>query len=116
MKILLIDDENTILDSLEQLLTLFGHDVVTATDGQDGLEKYFHHPQTFDAVVTDIDMPKVDGVAFTETLIAKGHPTPTIFMTGNPDTPNLSHINHLGVLRKPFKITNLLDLLPQVEA
>ncbi len=116
MKILVIDDESSILNSLEPLLTLFEHDVVTANDGQDGLEKYFKSPQAFDVVVTDIDMPKVDGVEVAKTLTAKGHPIPIIFMTGNPDIPNLADINHLGLLKKPFKINSLLNLLQQVEA
>ena len=115
MKILVIDDETSILDTLEPLLNVFGHEVVTAIDGQDGLNKFLESSDSINVVVTDIDMPNMNGVDFAKALTAKRYFVPIIFMTGNPHSPNLSNIPHIGVLKKPFKINKLISLLEQVK-
>ena len=57
--VLVIDDENGILQLIRQALTSFGHNVETATDGQEGIRKF--DDGSFDIVITDIRMPGIDG-------------------------------------------------------
>lgn len=63
MKILLIDDDSTILDVMGDLLRSRGHDVETACDGQEGIEKLFGGAR-FDLFITDLNMPRLDGYGF----------------------------------------------------
>jgi len=58
-KILVIDDEKVIINMLQKLLEMHGHDVDTAEDGGEGIQKF--DSDRFDLVITDIFMPGVDG-------------------------------------------------------
>ena len=64
MKILVIDDERSIRNTLKEILEFEGHDVIVAEDGEDGLEKV--KTNNFEAVFCDIKMPKMDGMEFLE--------------------------------------------------
>jgi two-component system, cell cycle response regulator len=61
-RILVIDDNQTNLDLAVYLLTAFGHEVVAAVNGTDGLERARTH--AFDIVLADIVMPELDGYSF----------------------------------------------------
>jgi|GEM_PF-1500905 len=80
-KILLVDDEQPIARVTSRVLERSGYVVTTAHDGQDGLEKYRAAGRT-DAVVTDLTMPVMDGVAFSEALRGAGYRGPIIVTSG----------------------------------
>ena len=65
-KILVVDDEPDILETIGSRLASLGYDVVTALDGQQGFEKFL--TERPDLIVLDIKMPVMDGYNF---LIAK---------------------------------------------
>jgi DNA-binding response OmpR family regulator len=58
-KILVIDDEKSLLDLLRMSLELEGYDVITAENGEEGVKKFKEHQP--DLVICDIIMPKMDG-------------------------------------------------------
>ena len=58
-KILLVDDEDNIVTILEARLIANGYDVVTASDGQDGLAKA--RAENPDLIILDVMLPKIDG-------------------------------------------------------
>ena len=58
-KILIIDDERSILVLLEEVLTRFGYDVAVAESAPEGIQKFENG--RFDLVITDMQMPKVNG-------------------------------------------------------
>lgn len=60
-KVLVIDDEGPVRDVAAELIRSFGMDVVTATDGTDGIEKFRETPASFDLVLLDLSMPGLDG-------------------------------------------------------
>ena len=64
--ILLVEDEQVLRESIAQLLTEEGYEVVEAVDGQDAYEKGVD--RAFDLVLTDIHMPRMDGLALLERL------------------------------------------------
>jgi two-component system chemotaxis sensor kinase CheA len=59
-KILLVDDDEITLNSIYDLLSQIGYDVITAHDGLEGLHKFLTNH--FDLVITDIAMPKMNGI------------------------------------------------------
>lgn len=62
MKILVVDDSEAILDILKINLSSSGHEITCALDGSQGLQKASSH--SFDLIVSDINMPIMDGISF----------------------------------------------------
>ena len=104
--ILVIDDEKGILRIIHQLLTDLGHDVETATNGQEGLRKFDRG--SFDIVITDIRMPGIDGHGVVEHIRkSENQSIPVIAISG---TPWLVDSNDFDmVLAKPFPLKKLVE-------
>lgn len=68
-KILIIEDDIDIRESLADILTFEGHNIVTAGNGQEGLDYLNAHPkETPDLILLDLMMPIMDGDTFLENL------------------------------------------------
>ncbi len=117
MKILLIDDDTLIRRSVARVLMQNGHDVVTAEDGLRGIELY--RREKFDLIVTDIYMPRQEGIETILTLRREDRATKIIAISGGGRTGNtdaLEMARLLGaddVIEKPFRTD---QLLAQIEA
>ncbi|MDE4907678.1 PAS domain S-box protein [Methanogenium marinum] len=81
ISILYVDDESILLDSTKRYLERPGdYEVDTASSAKDGLKKI--QEQEYDAIVSDYQMPGMDGLAFLRVLRAEGNTTPFIIFTG----------------------------------
>jgi CheY-like chemotaxis protein len=105
--ILVIDDDDQFRDMLVQMLILDAHHVNIATDGQMGLGMLSH--KTPDLIITDILMPKLDGIDFIMELARRHVSIPVIAVSGGRRSIsaefNLESAALLGVkatLSKPF--------------
>ena len=116
-RILIIDDDETLLDTLEQLLAAAGHAVVTASDGLIAAKLFRAEP--FHLVLTDIVMPNREGI---ETIIALRRDFPevgVIAMSGGSDQVKtyLDMAARLGAhrtLAKPFTPQQLHEAIAEV--
>jgi DNA-binding response OmpR family regulator len=112
MKILLIDDDTLIRRSVARVLIQNGHDVVTAEDGLRGMEQY--RRQNFDLIVTDIYMPRQEGIETILTLRREDADTKIIAISGAGNTGNTDALEMAGLLgadaiiEKPFRTDQLL--------
>jgi len=112
MKVLVIEDNADLRDYLRQALKLEGHEVLSARNGKEALSML--DGKAFDAVVTDLFMPEMDGI---ETITALRRRLPdarVIAISGRPGVDYLTVARELGVkhtLRKPFEIEELLEAL-----
>ena len=107
-QILVIDDEKNILEMIKMALTKFGHDVETASDGEEGIRKF--DEKRFDLVITDIKMPRLDGNGVLQYIRnSKRQSTPVIGISGTPWM--LEGKNFDAVLAKPFLIKTLADYI-----
>jgi putative two-component system response regulator len=100
--ILVVDDEPMIRDLLEQTLQKTGHDCSFADNGQTALEIIKTAP--FDVVVTDIDMPGMDGIELAK-IIKSDFSADVIVMTGQIRSYQYDEIISLGAsdfVEKPF--------------
>jgi two-component system, OmpR family, response regulator MprA len=79
MRILVVDDEPAVRDSLERALRLDGYDVDLAADGREGLERCRATPP--DAIVLDLLMPGMDGLEACRRLREAGDRTPVLMLT-----------------------------------
>ena len=109
MKILLVDDNNSLLDQIRQILTSQRYIVETATNGEEALDKLFDTP--FDAIILDIMMPKINGLTVLEQARKAGVDTPVIMLTAKGDVSDRVKGLDLGAddyLAKPFSLDELL--------
>lgn len=114
--VLVIDDEAGAREAVQQMLESAGHEVVPATGGREGLEKYRINPP--DLVLVDLFMPEFDGFE-TILLLRREFPNAKIVaMSGNIAAgAMLSVARRLGsaaVLEKPFTLEQLLITLDEV--
>lgn len=79
--ILIIDDERAIRNVLKDILSNEGFKVEEAADGEEGLKKF--QAGTFDVILCDIKMPKLDGIEFLQKVMESGSDTPVIIISGH---------------------------------
>jgi len=114
-RILVIDDEPSIAQLLDDALSSEGHSVEIALSGREGLE--ISAAYEFDLVMTDLGMPDMSGWEVARTL-RRSHPTlPIVLVTGWGTTLSPDEVQRCGisaVLHKPFEIRELLDMTRSV--
>jgi DNA-binding NtrC family response regulator len=116
-KVLVVDDERGIRLLLSEALSSEGFEVRSAKDGQESLEVL--KKEHFDLVVTDINMPRLDGVGMLKSMQKGGRKEKVIIMTGNPSEKSLSHEGITNVVRsimKPFEMDYFVNLVTEVTA
>jgi len=79
--ILIIDDEKSIRKTLGEILSYEGYKIDEASDGEEGLKKY--REKTYDVVLCDIKMPKIDGLDFLEKSREINADVPIIMISGH---------------------------------
>jgi len=79
-KVLLVEDEKQIRKLVARLLSRMGHEVIQASDGQEGLDAVGHEQP--ELIVSDVLMPRMGGVKMVRILRSQGCPTPIILMSG----------------------------------
>ncbi len=80
-EILIIDDERAIRSTLSEILGFEGYKITEASDGEEGLKKFSE--KTYDVVLCDIKMPKLDGIEFLEKAHAINADVPIIMISGH---------------------------------
>ncbi len=108
-KILVVDDDGSIRRVIRMDLEKAGYIVYTAYNGIEGLEMVKEVEP--DLIISDIEMPKMDGVEFYEKLRAEDTSIPFIFLTGSSDEERKISVLKLGVdgyLTKPFSKKELI--------
>jgi len=116
-KILVVDDEMGIRSLISELLESEGFEVRAAKDGQESLDEM--EREDFDLVITDIQMPRLDGLAMLEAMKRAGRKEKIIIMTGSGlamDLPNEEMPMVVSRLQKPFRMSNLLDVVSAANA
>ncbi len=114
MNILLIDDNEFLLDALSTWLNrqMPGNRILIGFNGRDGIE--ILKQNQVDLIMTDIQMPVMDGFRFIEQKNSVCPDTPVIAMTSYLTDEVVSRLRSLGVsryLEKPFEFASLADRL-----
>ena len=103
--ILVVDDEELIRRLIVTFLSQLGHSCITATDGVDALEKM--DGNKMDAVITDIKMPKMDGIILTREISTKYPGLPVMVMTAFDEEYSAGVAISVGArefIKKPFSL------------
>ena len=112
-RILVVDDEVSVRESVRLVLDQAGYEVIAAEDGARAMEtvQSGDNPSRLDAVILDLYMPKIHGQEVIFFLRSKFPAIPIIVLTGKPDVPDIIRSFDEGVvdfLVKPVHPDNLL--------
>jgi CheY-like chemotaxis protein len=102
-RVLVVDDDPVVAKSIDRVLTGKGYAVITASGGQEALEKLAH--EKYDAVFTDIRMPGMDGFEVAKRIKATQPWLPVVIVTGYGSPESKARAKELGVagfLHKPL--------------
>ena len=113
-RILLVDDSAFQRKNIAKLLTSMDHDVITAENGEVGLEKV--EAENPDLVVTDVLMPVMDGISFLRAMRTRGLKVPSIVSSADIQESTREECLRLGAkafLTKPVKAPDLERAISQ---
>ena len=102
-KLLVVDDEEVICEGCRRVFSRQGFEVEKCSDACQGLS--LAQKNDYSAILLDIKMPNMDGIAFLETLRKQKPDVPVVLMTGYPSIPNAASAIRLGAsdyVTKPF--------------
>jgi signal transduction histidine kinase/ActR/RegA family two-component response regulator len=105
-RIMIVDDEPQLLDTLTELLKGLGYRAFPYTSPVDALKAFENDPKGFDLLITDHTMPHMTGVVLTNKILLVRKDLPVILMTGYDQMEGPEKLKALGirtVLLKPFK-------------
>ena len=109
-RILVVDDESFVCDSISQILTSDGHQVVTAFNAEDAMTAFL--AGDFDIVITDYEMPVMKGDKLAAAMKGLKPTQPIILITAYAESLRLKGNFPLGVdlvLPKPFALQEMRD-------
>jgi len=110
-RILIVEDERHLADGLRFNLEADGHEVRIAGDGVEGLEVLRAERGTYDVVVLDVMLPRMDGFDVARTLRAESDFVPILMLTARTRPEDVLHGFESGAddyLAKPFELAILL--------
>ena len=121
-RILIIDDDELLRETVEAMLLSGGHKAVSAVDGEHGIRRF--QEERFDLVLCDVFMPQKEGLETMRELRELSAVTPIISMTGSIASSGTGQLDpdflrmtaEFGATRtivKPFKAADLLALVQQ---
>ena len=116
-KILVVDDEPNIVQTLQDRLEMNDYQVVTACNGKEGLEKALREQP--DIVLLDVIMPIMDGLDMLETLrgYENGKDLSVIMLTARSQTQDIARASACGIedyIVKPFDLSELLEKIESI--
>ncbi len=109
VRVLVVDDEKSIRDSLRMVLEYEGHTVEEAASGPEALVRVAERSP--EVVLLDVKMPEMDGIATLQALRDRGHEVPVIVISGHADIPTALEATRLGAfdfLEKPLQSDRVL--------
>ncbi|MBN1592452.1 MAG: response regulator [Candidatus Coatesbacteria bacterium] len=115
INVLVVDDQDCLVDLLSDIVEGLGFSSEVAHDGQEALEKF--QGGNFQMVITDIKMPRMDGIQLTKMVKRDRPDVPVIAITGfgNEEAgEDLRSEQMDGFLEKPFRIAKIEGMICEV--
>lgn len=111
-RVLVVDDEADLKSLIKDILVMQGFEVITASNGKEGLSTIEKETKPFDLIISDVMMPTMSGPELKEELEIRGIQTPFLFLSGySEDTlfNKLTTMNQPEFLEKPFNSAALIE-------
>jgi PAS domain S-box-containing protein len=116
-KVLVVDDEDSVVEVASETLKRLGYHVTTAASGAEAWNKFKDSPQGFDLVITDHIMPNLTGMRLAEKMLAVRSSLPIILFTGYSETVSAEEAKAAGIsefLMKPIDARQLAETVRRV--
>ena len=117
--ILVVDDESMLVRFIEKSLGRLGYKVTASQDSREALEIFRSNPESFDVIITDLNMPDIDGEDFVREALRTRADIPVILATGYSDTMTEEAAASLGVSKmilKPYTTRLLAEAVREALA
>lgn len=114
ISILYIEDDITTSRKLQSILSKFFMNVYTALNGEEAYELISGNKKKVDLIISDINMPKMDGLEFLEKIRSKNNKIPFIFVTARNEPDKMLKAIQLDIdnyILKPIDLDNLLSTI-----
>ncbi len=114
---LIIDDEEMIRELTKDILEMQGYNIITATNGFEGIETFEQQHANVDAVVLDMSMPMLSGYETFLKLREIDSSVPIVLSTGNSDSDDAQNLISQGVegiAQKPYRMDEFISLIEKV--
>ena len=116
VKILFVEDEQDLVDIISNTLTKLQSNFETACNGAEALEKFKNG--SFDLLVTDINMPVMNGLDLIQKIKDLGSDIPVIIMSAHTEPEYIKRAEDLGIenyLLKPFDFIKFINLVAELD-
>lgn len=112
--VLLVEDEAMVRNVTRSILTRSGYRVLEAENGQQALEVFRVNADAIDLVITDIGMPKMNGVRLARELVASNPNVRILLVSGNAEEPDVPVEGRVHLLEKPYTAEGLTTAIGEV--
>ena len=113
LKLLFVDDEKDVREGTGTFLKKFFDDVTICSDGDEAL-KAFRQSGKFEIVISDILMPKMDGITMVKEIKKLNPDIFTIFLTASRENRDLDETLGNIILQKPLSFENMILVMKQL--
>ncbi len=116
IRVLLVEDEPALRESMTQILIQYGYKVISAPDGQTGVA-LLKKDTNFALVITHLDMPKIEGLTIMQHIKQQCPLAPVIVSSAVRDITLMNQLFDQGMtafLRRPFSLKELLELVQEI--
>lgn len=117
LKILFVEDEEDLVEIISDTLTKLEANFLTARNGEEALN-IIEKNHDIDLIVTDINMPVMNGIIMIQELQKKGNKIPIVIMSAHTEMDYIKKAKDLGVdnyLLKPFDFIKFIDLITSLD-
>ena len=112
--VLIVDDEDRIRDVAQEILSSFGYETLTASNGKEAVEVYRKKGDQIDLVILDLIMPEMDGKQCLVDILQQNPSAKVLVASGYTTDGQLEQVKRLGAtatISKPYETRQLLDLV-----
>jgi CheY-like chemotaxis protein len=118
LRVLVVDDEPNMRNLLEGILEHVGFEVDSARDGEEGLGFYMRAKEgqipPYNLIMTDCDMPRMDGIEFMRSMKQRGNGTPVVLSSGRrEEDTSWQREGFVYFLAKPYTFEQLVECARQ---
>lgn len=117
LKLLFVEDEKDLIDIISDTLSKLDANFLTATNGVEALE-IIEDNDDISIIITDINMPVMNGILMIKELKQRGNKTPIVVMSAHTELEYINQAKELGVkeyLLKPFDFIKFIDLVTNLD-
>jgi len=115
--ILVVEDEESLRELLTSMLHEYGYQILIARDGMEALERYRRHRDDIQLVVTDMDLPKLNGAAVSRSILSDNPDVKIILISGFVEPALKASILADGIrefVAKPYTMPQMLNIIRRV--